>query len=70
MAEANKSRELKIAVAAFISITVILAIACFFPYAAYTQAEARRFAAEAEARRVAAEARGRPPATAPSNSPR
>ena len=70
MAEANESRGLKIAVAALISITIILAVACWFLYAAYTQAEARRFAAEAKARRVATEARGRAPATAPSKSPR
>jgi hypothetical protein len=61
MAEANESRGLKIAVASLISITVILAVACFILYAAYTQAEARRFAAEA---------RGRDPATAPTKSPR
>jgi hypothetical protein len=59
MAKENESRGLKIAVAAFISLSVILAVACYFLYAAYTQAEARR---------VAAEARNRfPVSTAPKN---
>jgi len=61
MAEAHESRGLKIAVAALITISVTLAVACYFLYAAYT---------EADARRVAAEAKGRPPTTAPSKSPR
>jgi hypothetical protein len=52
---------LKIAVAAFLTLSVILAVACYFLYAAYTQAETRR---------VAAEARSRPPASAPSTNPR
>lgn len=50
MAEANESQGLKIAVAALISISVILAVACYFLYAAYTQADARRVAAEARNR--------------------
>ena len=63
MAEANESRGLKIAVAALVTISVILAVACFFLYSAYTAADARRVAAEAEAR-------ARPPATAPPKGPR
>jgi hypothetical protein len=75
MAEAHESRGLKIAVAALVTLSVILAVACYFLYNAYTVAEARRVA-EAHARRVAevqrnaAEAQVRPPATAPSTSPR
>jgi hypothetical protein len=61
MAEANESQGLKIAVAALITISVILAVACYFLYAAYS---------EADARRIAAEAKVRPPTTAPSKSPR
>jgi hypothetical protein len=41
MADANESPGLKIAVAAFISISVILAVALYFVYTAYTQADAR-----------------------------
>ena len=59
MADANDSQGLKIAVAALITLTVILAVACYFLYSAYTTADARR---------VAAEARNRVPAsTAPKN---
>jgi hypothetical protein len=61
MADANESQGLKIVVAALITVSVILAVACYFLYAAYT---------EADARRVAAEAKGRPPTIAPSKSPR
>jgi hypothetical protein len=61
IAEANEAQGLKIAVSAFIMISVILAVACYFLYAAYS---------EADARRVAPEAKARPPAAAPSNSPR
>ena len=61
MSAPNEFVGLKIAVAAFISLSVILAVACYFLYAAYT---------EADARRVAAEAQGRPPTIAPSKSPR
>jgi hypothetical protein len=62
MDEANESNAgLKIAVAALVTISVILAIACYFLYSAYT---------EADAARAAAEAKLRPAATAPSKSPR
>jgi hypothetical protein len=61
MAKENESQGLKIAVAAFISLSVILAVACYFLYAAYTQAEARR---------AAAEARNRVPVSAPPKTPR
>jgi hypothetical protein len=50
MAVANESQGLKIAVAAFISLSVILAVACYFLYSAYTMAEARRADAEARIR--------------------
>jgi hypothetical protein len=61
MSDANESQGLKIAVAAFMSLSVILALACYFLYSAYTQAEARR---------VAAEARSRPPVSAPPTNAR
>jgi hypothetical protein len=61
MGEENESQGLKIAIAAFLMLSVILAVACDFLYAAYTQAEARR---------VAADARSRPAASAPSTNPR
>jgi hypothetical protein len=60
MADANESQGLKIAVAALISLSVILGVACYFLYTAYS---------EAEARRLSAEARSRPPASAPSKNP-
>ena len=44
MTESNESQGLKIAVAALISLTVILAVACYFLYSAYTNADARRVA--------------------------
>jgi len=52
---------LKIGVAALITLSVILAVARYFLYAAYTQAEPRR---------AAAEARSRPPASVPAKDPR
>jgi hypothetical protein len=61
MPESNELQGLKIAVAALITISVILAVSCYFLYSAYTQAEARR---------VAAEANSRAPASAPSKNPR
>jgi hypothetical protein len=61
MAAANELQGLKIAVAAFISLSVILAVACYFLYSAY---------ATAEARRVAAETRNRAPVSAPPEKPR
>jgi hypothetical protein len=41
LAEAHDSPGLKIAVAAFISISVIQAVALYFVYSAYTAAQAR-----------------------------
>jgi hypothetical protein len=41
MTAANDSAGLKIAVAFFISLSVILTVALYFMYAAYTQADAR-----------------------------
>jgi hypothetical protein len=61
MSDANESQGLKIAVAAFMSLSVILALACYFLYSAYTQAEARR---------VAAETQSRPPVSAPPTNAR
>ena len=61
MAAAHESQGLKIAVAALISLSVILAVACYFLYSAYTSADARR---------VAAEARNRASASAPPEKPR
>lgn len=48
MAETNESQGLKIAVAAFLSISVMLAVALYFVYSAYTSAEARLDAALAQ----------------------
>ena len=61
MSAPNEFVGLKIAVAAFISLSVILAVACYFLYSAYTNAEARR---------VAAEARNRASASTPLEKPR
>ena len=41
MAAANESQGLKIAVATFIALTVILIVTCYFLYTAYSQADAR-----------------------------
>ena len=41
MESAEKSPGLKIAVAAFITISVILAVAAYFLFSAYSSAEAR-----------------------------
>jgi len=41
MAGANECQGLKIAVAAFLTISVILAVVSFFLYSAYTSAQAR-----------------------------
>ncbi len=41
MAAANESQGLKIAVAAFIALTVILTVTSYFLYSAYSTAEAR-----------------------------
>ncbi len=61
MAAANESQGLKIALVAFISLSVILTVACYFLYSAYTTADARR---------VAAETTNRAPASAPPGAPR
>ncbi len=45
MAADNESQGLKIAVAAFLSLSVILSVAVYFLYSAYSQAEARFAAA-------------------------
>ena len=50
MAAANESQGLKIAVAAFIALTVILTVTCYFLYSAYAAAEARLTAAERRCR--------------------
>jgi archaellum component FlaC len=58
MAAANESQGLKIAVAAFVSLTVVLAVISYFLYSAYDKAEARRAAAvdkENQARKVQGE---------------
>src|SRR3954468_3821701 len=41
MAAANESQGLKIAVAAFVTLTVILAVTSYFLYSAYSKAEAQ-----------------------------
>jgi len=49
MAAANESQGLKIAVAAFVTLTVILAVSTYFSYTAYSEADAKQQAAEAKA---------------------
>jgi hypothetical protein len=49
MAAANESQGLKIAVAAFIALTVILTVTCYFLYSAYAAADAQKTAAQEEA---------------------
>jgi len=46
MAAANESQGLKIAVAIFVTLTVILAVSTYFSYSAYSQADAKQIAAE------------------------
>ena len=46
MAAANESQGLKIAVAAFITLTVILTVSSYFLYTDYASAEAKRESAE------------------------
>ena len=46
MAAANESQGLKIAVAVFVTFTVLLAVATYFSYTAYSQAEAKLTASE------------------------
>ena len=41
MAAANESQGLKIAVAVFVTLTVILAVTTYFSYTAYSQADAK-----------------------------
>jgi hypothetical protein len=53
MAAVDESQGLKIALAAFISLSVILAVACYFLYSLYTVADARRAVAEAKVRAAA-----------------
>jgi hypothetical protein len=48
MAAANESQGLKIAVAAFIALTVILTVTSYFLYSAYSSAEARLESANSE----------------------
>ena len=60
MAAANESQGLKIAVAAFIALTVILTVTSYFLYSAYSSAEARLQSANEEAQ----QARPRPPSLA------
>ena len=60
MSAPNEFVGLKIAVAAFISLSVILAVACYFLYSAYTTAEARRVAAETRNRASASTLPERP----------
>jgi hypothetical protein len=49
MAAANESQGLKIAVASFIALTVILTVTCYFLYSSYSSAEARLAQKEEEA---------------------
>jgi hypothetical protein len=60
MTDNNESRGLKIAVAAFITLSVILAVACYFLYSAYTEADARRADAEARNRAPVSKAPEKP----------
>ena len=63
MAAANESQGLKIAVAAFVTLTVFLAVASYFLYSAYSRSEAQL---ESERDKVA-KAQAGPPVT-PSTS--
>src|SRR3954469_7026352 len=47
-ASSNDSQGLKIAVAAFVSLSVILAVTAYFLYSNYSQADAARAKAEAD----------------------
>jgi peptidoglycan hydrolase CwlO-like protein len=53
MAAANESQGLKIAVAAFITLTVALAVTCYFLYSAYDSAAAKSVAAAEDATKKA-----------------
>ncbi|MCA1685077.1 MAG: hypothetical protein LC745_03665 [Planctomycetia bacterium] len=48
MAAANESQGLKIAVAIFVTLTVILAVSTYFSYSEYSKADAQKLAAEAK----------------------
>src|SRR2546421_593818 len=48
MAAANESQGLKIAVAIFVMLTVILAVSTYFSYTAYATAEAKREQADSK----------------------
>jgi len=48
MAAANESQGLKIAVAAFVTLTVILAVSTYFAYSAFSERDAKLTAAEAK----------------------
>lgn len=50
MAASNDSQGLKIAVAAFVSLTVILAVSCYFLYSNYSQTDALLTKAKSEAK--------------------
>jgi hypothetical protein len=59
MAAANDSQGLKIAVAAFVTLTVVLAVTTYFAYSSYSEASAKEIAAQAkaqESQKAAAEA--------------
>jgi hypothetical protein len=56
MAAANDSQGLKIAVAAFVSLAVILAVTSYFLYSSYSQADAQRLTALDDASKKAAAA--------------
>lgn len=49
---ANESQGLKIAVAAFVSLTVVLAVTSYFLYSSYSKAEEQRVAAESKAQQA------------------
>jgi hypothetical protein len=49
MPAANEAQGLKIAVAAFVTLTVVLAVTTYFAYSSYSQAAARQAAAESKA---------------------
>src|SRR4029078_5670499 len=49
MAAASESQGLKIAVAAFVSLTVILAVTSYFLYSSYSQTDVKLTAAEQKA---------------------
>ena len=52
MAAANESQGLKIAVAAFVALSVLLSISTYFAYQAYSSEESKRLGAEAAAKKA------------------